>query len=519
MRRNIQVRNFGPICDRHLTAVDAVAPGLFAEPRDVTEIEAFNASLLNGGQKRVRAIFKREALQARTGTRPPQPPQTQKEGTCATRGVSRRAQGSGLCSGRIPLASQRGKRGLLFHSDFREHKEDNILRWQTYEFDKTFSPSKPPDYPYHDSTTLFSGFRWVLQEFLELTDTHHTAIFASTYFSVWAPILDELKQFRDKPAIKRVILSYRLSLQDIKTVLKEMGYYPKRTDPAMDTILKRWCNRPGYFFDKFLHELRCVSTSSSPNLLSTLRQIDNQARKHAEESLKRDFAELAGTNTVQVAEDQIEITGKELRHFLIYCYRIHGGNVRCSSEFLSSLVAAGIGLVESYEFKSKCVGLVCEPLVAEFLSSLEGEASVCCDKYIAKRISEAVSTGYGNEVEAALANQVLRRHGQALGSLLKEWLGPDDKPLSTDYTDFLLRPSTAAEVDDLQISDASDFLFNMQGLERIILPRGNVVMPDLSFFATSSDGTRNCLITMQSKVMKTKMGGKAFNDAVRNTST
>jgi hypothetical protein len=116
--------------------------------------------------------------------------------------------------------------------------------------------------------------------------------------------------------------------------------------------------------------------------------------------------------------------------------------------------------------------------------------------------------------EFAITNQIITAHTQPLRELLNAW------GLQSKLGDFLdgmtIHTEKAALIDDLQSRDPTDFIF--APLWRITMPRDGIVMPDISFFA-SNQSNDLCLVTIQSKVTKTKLDNKGLDGAIQSTST
>ncbi len=109
-------------------------------------------------------------------------------------------------------------KGILFHSDYkdkeREGMQEHLMRWQDYEMFVEEERMPPIGYEHASRTTLFSGFRSVVIEFLEQRRPQLT-IFTSTYFSAWEPFLLKEKQSRTKPYVERFHDLYSLTIDDV----------------------------------------------------------------------------------------------------------------------------------------------------------------------------------------------------------------------------------------------------------------------------------------------------------------
>jgi len=473
------------------------------------EISLFNASLLNGGQNYVEQLFREEAAarmdvnDASTTIK-----KDHQEIASALNGPT-----FAVDECHVPFNCATGQ---LFHSDYEKHTPEDVLRWHQHERFELRNRSPPVGYGYATPTTLFSAFRWVLETYLTQPDTHQTTIFASTYFSVWEPLLDESTYSRDKPAIERIYLSGQLSLPDLVQVLKDKHPAAEVESKVVKGILKNWQGRPGFFFDHFL---RCFySTPSDFPLLKRVEEADTQARESlyalfdpALERLKK--LRFTGDTT------GVPVTGEEVSLFLYFSARIRGGNIYCASNELAQLVSAGFVYVHAYQpgTNGKSIGVINEPLVMAFLlqRAQEPNAHECCDKYIARLIDMASGTGYGNAAEYALANKILTFNKRLLTELLSEW----GLTLPKRFSEMVVRAAVATSINDIPQSDPIDFITQLKE-DRLVLPRDGIVMPDVCFFASSPKGkaTDLCLVTVQCKTVKEKLDGKEFDGAIRSTS-
>lgn len=102
----------------------------------------------------------------------------------------------------------------------QKHGESTVFEWQKYE--DRHEKNVPVNYPYEIKTSLFSGFRWILEELLLLESSPTMSIFASTKYSCWGTI-DAFEQYsRQKPAMMLFEEQYILSEDDIKNSLHSL---------------------------------------------------------------------------------------------------------------------------------------------------------------------------------------------------------------------------------------------------------------------------------------------------------
>lgn len=131
---------------------------------------------------------------------------------------------------------------------------------------------------------------------------------------------------------------------------------------------------------------------------------------------KEHMEDLKKKKLVRPHNGSMAISGNQIVHFLYYCYRIRGGNVKCHSTALSLLVSSGFAIVEDYKLGKKGTGAIVEPLVHQFLSSMvrTPDAFAWCDRFIAEMISSAQGNSHGNTAEYAIANCIINAHKQSL---------------------------------------------------------------------------------------------------------
>jgi hypothetical protein len=491
----------------------------------VTEAHLLNASLLNGGQFYVDALFRCEVEkiqncddgdnddnleEARMGTvnRHDKLAQELHQPTLA------------IDECHMPLSEANG---MLFHSDYEIWKQEDVLRWQRYELFHYRKPtSQPAEYPYanSDRTSLFSGFRWILRHYLlRPGGTHQTTIFTSTMFSVWEPLLDTSKYSRDKPPIARVFLKKMLSLKNLLDVIETLVGRKITGDERqkVGSQLRMWCGRPGFFFDRFLPHFRSPSSDRSASLRDRIEQAHNMAEPEVSAIFTGALDRLQSKISAKVDVKSMSLTADEIIHFLYYCYRLRGGNIECLSSTMADLVSTGFAIVKEYQSgaSKKSAGAVAEPLVQSFLDQMAHKpgAYARCDVYIAADIRRASGTSYGNIAEVAIANQITNAYDQPLRELLNAW--GLDSTRGDFLDDMVVHAQSAALVDDLPCSDPTRFIFTP---DRITMPRDGIVMPDVSFYASNQDN-EYCLVTIQCKVTQAKLNARDFDGAIRSIST
>jgi len=498
------------------------------------EIRIFNSSLLNGGQRYVDSLFEKEVTVLHQqlcegGELEDIRKQIWDRHHELSTKLNRPTLAIDECH--MPLSEATG---LLFHSDYKQKKRDHadMLCWHEYELSlgKGKKKAKPSGYPYSGPTTLFSGFRWILQEYLDAAGSYQTAVFTSTFFSVWEPLMDASKYSREKRDILRVYLSYTLSVENMLEVLKQIQNDEVASttsgkgkeaelgsDETLRNVLSKWCGRPGFFFDRFLRQFKGYPQDRS--FRQRIKEADEAARQTLDENVfERALLTLSEAGSVKDDTISVAVTGEQILGFLYYCYRLRGGNINSLSSDLARLVQVGLAVVQVYKAwpKGKSIGFIAEHLVRDFLhrkSVGDKEAGEFCDKYIASLIKTASGTSYGNVAEYGLANRIISSHGQSLQEVLTAW-GAEPMPF---LHGMCLRAITAASINDILRCNPTDFVdWQLLG-EVAAMPRDGIVMPDLSFFASNENGNY-CLVTIQSKVTSAKLSNDELNGAIRSTS-
>ncbi|KAL6049917.1 hypothetical protein QOT17_018637 [Balamuthia mandrillaris] len=447
------------------------------------EIDLFNASLLNGGQMYVDWVFQREVESICEG-----------DPKIISRSIlEHHRELSGYLNAPTfaidechMLASGYDTRGLLFHSDYEDYPPQKVLEWQRHERFEVPSDS----YPNKQSTTLFSGFQWVLEEYLFQGEPYQTSVFASTFLSVWDPCLNS----RDKPYIERIILKQLFELSQVLQGLQQSS--DQLDNPEIKNILMQWCGRPGFFFDFFLPIQQSLSLSAK------ISKTHQQAESDLFESVLNNALESLKSKDLKMDLLDLPVYSKELHHFLIFSSRLCGSNISRPSSGLFELVAAGFVLVKEYQSQGKSIGIIHEPLVKSFLLQRAqlNDAHSVCDEFIVQRLRRAHGSSFGHKVWYAVANQILLYCQSPLKQLLMDW-GCDWEGISEDMTSI---------IDGLDI-DSMD-LFTNKSLVRVTRPCDGIMLPDTLFFA--SDEHRLCLVSVQIKCMSSNLSNEEFDGAI-----
>ncbi|KAL6071005.1 hypothetical protein QOT17_006511 [Balamuthia mandrillaris] len=146
---------------------------------------------------------------------------------------------------------------------------------------------RPDSYPYKNYTTLFLGIQWVLQEYL-IHLPHQTAIFASTFFSIWEPLMNDLGESETDLIKVQETLQFK---QPLHKIVKHIHF--KAQQELYEQVLD--CG------------FQCLLHQSEPLCISNLA---------------------------------LPVSSQELHLFLLFCYRLCSGNIYCQgSADLSDLVA------------------------------------------------------------------------------------------------------------------------------------------------------------------------------------
>ncbi|KAL6074521.1 hypothetical protein QOT17_004240 [Balamuthia mandrillaris] len=473
------------------------------------DIDLFNASLFHGGNKYVNWIFNREVAKVWQDDQEAVSKEIQSRHEKLTKELS--APTFALDECHVLLSQPREAKALLFHSDYKNHDQNDVLQWQRHERFSLCSDT----YPYPCETTLFSGFRWVLEEYLLKLAPHQTAIFASTFLSVWEPLMDENLYSREKPSIAKVILKHTLTSSNLIQVLMEMGEDTSKLNED-HPILSLWCGRPGLFFDFFLFEFLVLrkSVQASP-LQDVLQQTHAKAEQHLyEKVLDPALRKLEKLDKLQMSNLSFGVTGKELCYFLVFSSRICGGNILCQgSSALSELVANGLVIVETFNHNHKSIGMIKEPMIERFLlvRATRKDAHAACDQFIAERMNTATGSNFGNEAEYAVANQILAFSGHSLRSLLTKWgCVAADKHIPEGF--YVLAQRSAA-LNDLSVESTE--LLGDGSLLRVTRPRDRIILPGALFFASTDDVTL-CLVSVQVKCVSNRLSAEDFDHAIHS---
>lgn len=420
-------------------------------------------------------------------------------------------------------------KGLLFHSNFYKQKEletaEVLLQWQLYECKEPKNKIPPPNYPYRRPTTLFTGFRTVVEVFLIVHAKFQTTVLLSTYFSVWEPLLNKQIVSRSEPAIQRFVLSARLHFTNLVDVLVAECQADKSEleTGKIAKHLKKWRGRPGLFFNYFLAAFQCMAKSGD-------LRARMQTAHDAATALLRDKVFDVGLIRIQsldrplLAHDRcnIGIPPAQLCSFMIFCFRLCGGNVCCLSTDLAELVASGFVIVKTFDWGHQSIGLVRESIVKDYLLSRSYglEALAVCDNYIAFLLRHSTGSSHGNNAEFALVNKIISYHGEPLQKLIGDWSPNLNMPSVSNSLHGIIMAKWAASLGDLKRlnhNSAVDTFFSGNMLRRITRPRDGIVLPECFFFA-SSPGHLS-VITVQLKVHQQKLVDSDFLSAIQSTST
>lgn len=491
------------------------------------EICLFNASLLNGGRYYVRALF--EGMVERLQHDLTEAHDDDRLHYKVRDAIQNQHDALSIELDRPTLALDEchvpsyEASGMLFHSDYKNWRREDVLKWQRYEFFRDPATRAPRGYP--DSytrggpTTLFSGFRWVLERYIQRPgEAHQMAIFTSTLFSIWEPLMDKSRFSRGKVPIFRMYLRRMLSCEDMLEVFQTIENRSIDGDERekVSSQLSVWCGRPGFFFGCFLPPFQAKSRDTP--LLTRIKKAHQEAESDVVETIfKPALGHLRGKQSIKVDAATVSVTGDEIIHVHFYFHRLRGGNINCLSSTLAELVSAGFAIVKCYDsgLHAKSVGVIAEPLVRNFLDRLANDSGAYaqCDLFLAHDIKRASGTSYGNLADLAIANRVIHACGQPLRELLNAW-GLKSTP--GDFLDGMTVHATrAAAIDDLVSNDPTDFI--RAPLGHVALPRDGLVMPDVSFYA-STQSEDYCLVTIQSKATRAKLGSEEFDGAIRSTS-
>ncbi len=487
-----------------------------------TEIDVFNGMLLNGGTTVLRDIFAR-LLELTAIDR--------------TAGQGLRSAKTHLAEKHQQLAEELGTpwfvldechtpqfycQGFLFHSDYKG-KGKEVIYWQQYEMLIEEARVPPPNYSYVARTTLFSGFQWVVIEFLQQACPQLT-IFTSTYFSAWEPsLLDTQEVTHNRPYVERFYDLYSLTIDDVvATVCSHFKDYfdaNQKTKELIAEMLSDWTGRPGFLFEYFIPCLEEQLTGNGNRDLKTiLVHAERKARAQVQSFIRQNMKEQANiARPFEILGDGADTKG--LVQLLHYTLILRNGNLSGTPGQICHMVQAGFARVTCYEETSSSV-VIDEPLVRGALAVSDTEAATMNAE---KQLCKVYASKLDELAEYAIALQIVRHNGQTLRELLSDgWcsgvglatLLPDKKSREM-LLQLKVNAHVAGRLGDFGIDNASELLLwkNLsQG--RVILARTGLKLPDILFTATGHNIL--CLCSIQVKVMKKRLSPSEFTEALES---
>lgn len=395
--------------------------------------------------------------------------------------------------------------GYLLH--FNESPDDpSVLAVHQYEVSlraHSHTTSKPENYKYEEPTTLMSGFREVLTQFL--TRNAQVSVFASTYFAIWEPLIGS--RSRGTPTIKQFHQYHELTLNDIRSILRANDW----TEEILDTeqvkeVLAQWCGRVGFFVPHFFHYLQ-----GKPRTNSALLDTHMEGKRSVFLRLKQQVNTQPIRRPGMREEQRMYITMDQVVNKCCASMRICGGNLMNprEDEFIQ-LVEVGYALVSKGAYTLK------ESLVKQFL--MEDYTSYeRADKYIAAALhASTAGTGFGEYAEWAIINQILTYDQRPILTMLKDW--GCEIPNGPPFAGVTLLAKYAASVDDLRKDAGEAYQAYVEQAPRITRPRTGLSLPDGFGWLTNSGAIVGAWAA-QFKAERRRLAKADFCKVVQNIST
>eukprot|EP01087_Luapelamoeba_hula_P011852 TRINITY_DN3279_c0_g1_i8.p1 TRINITY_DN3279_c0_g1~~TRINITY_DN3279_c0_g1_i8.p1 ORF type:complete len:484 (+),score=35.40 TRINITY_DN3279_c0_g1_i8:184-1635(+) len=300
-------------------------------------------------------------------------------------------------------------KGALLHHNHKKFPRGDVVVWQHDELTGQTRAQPVSSYPYRHATSLYNGFLTVLREYL----TAQMTIWTSTMFSIWGPLFTESECSRDYPKFHKLSITNRLTVYNMKTVLKSYGFN-LATLLAAEPLLTLWKGRPGFFFDHFL--LQVISTPERS--IQRIQASHDKAKSDVERFLDQGFERLTSIAKLKPPDSSaFACTGERIALLLAYSATLRGGNVACHENGLACLVKHGFASVIDYE---KPVGIIQEPMVLQYL--LKKKNIDDNERFIFDLIcTDDDPKRTGVLMELAMVNQIIALHGRPLSELLLQW--------------------------------------------------------------------------------------------------
>jgi len=391
--------------------------------------------------------------------------------------------------------------GCVFHTDYKTHSNispggpTKVLSWQNYEIRGSLTRDIPDDYPYKASTSLYSVFRYILEELLLDNKAPVASVFASTNYLSWSKFLDTSLHSREKLEFIKFWHSHILTQSEINTVLQTM----KAAEALLKCDTSIWASRPGFFFAcayQTLLSLPIECTLDEANAALTLckgevfQRLSRMLLEHPQ-SYKR----------------------KVISQYW-YCELLQNSQV--SEKFREDLIACGLAVNFTNEKT-----LICEPMVKRFM-----ETQIIIDTIKDSRwsgIQEVLVETYEGQLpklfELAMGLQLVNLNSSSLLNWIDACLPVTPLPENarTKIGDSEIRVTKCASVAQLGRSDSCIF-HDLRELNLALFPGvESFRFPDLSFTAASTNSTI-VFVSMQMKFTQYPLSNTDFLNAIQSTS-
>lgn len=421
--------------------------------------------------------------------------------------------------------------GSVFHSDYYEHIEkegqtgkQQLMDWQAHERNEKHPH---PDSKYKRCSSLMTAFRWIMDEMVRESESPQLSIMASTYFSVWEPLLDTETYSRSKVEIERFCDLPELNADDMFKFLKENinSDFIEREEKSTKELLQLWCGRPGLFFDVLLDATnREFGDFMNLSPIDELKRASERATGEFTERMKNKLDSMlnsryrAGSNHGALKDNVDNVASH-----LLLVYRLRNGNMDALHEDINELVTAGIARVTSYDEKNRVHAVIKEKIVDRALQKIanDNKEKDPVDSFLRRKIS-VIFSNYGEYAELAVANRLLALSGQTLRELLHDWLclteeelGSLEKNWGILLQDFTPNMKGCGKLEDFNSSDA-DFVKRVSE-GNVLFGKTGVRLPDLSFAAWTQDEKKVVFVWLQIKTYSDPLKKEEFINGINST--
>lgn len=396
-------------------------------------------------------------------------------------------------------------RGVLFHSDFQiylneRYSKETIYSWQQYEIGN--QKLIPKDYPYKQPTSVLTGIRYIVGQFLQEDELRTMTLFASTYYSAMKTLTEKKDYSRQAVEIQPFSDFPQFESQTLKTFLiKQLSIKFQQQEINIDSInLQIWSGRTGFFMgsvwprinqlEKF--DLQVIQSYCENEKASVKRQIEDMFKTAENQSNKL------------VIEKERNTVMEYIQYF--YCFRPIHLHSLIDDEFKTDAINTGFGIRLAEDNRVT----ICEPLVEEVLKERMATNWETNEQILFKEYANSED----NLAELAVAFQLLKNKGQLLFHVLESWQVSFDKKFLKQFKeDFCLEAKYI--VDDRKkghfTKETASFIFNPNSPlweGNIILPRSGVRLPDILLYCQNrnQENGPDCLVSIQLKCQKVPFG-------------